>query len=502
MATNDAATTQPGTDTLLNGVLRAIDRLIELGENHAGLWPSIVDPATGDKPADMPDPIDGQRNGDRSFGGCNLMHDAPLLGTMYGLAEALGKAHYAEAADRYLKRFAMHCTNTPSGLFPWGEHAFWDLEHDAIGSSHQRENPGYPYIHDHLRQAPVWLWQKLQQWNPDAVRKYALGLQWHLKSGEPAEYSRHACIHAGSNEVFDHPAVDAEGRPRRLVGAKHSACDFPRHCGFYVLDTAFAASQNPDDSALWEMLDTWYNYWWRYADHPEHLLRMESRSTLTRDAARQAYAPAQTMSLGLSLMEASTLIAEFKPELAALMFERGRLWASAFFAAPHKPERGQWYCIWGGDDDEDESADRISSIWVSRYGYTTLSCLAIPCLGCYRLTGEERYLRAAESMGRSQLSVPMPDDVKVPAIDMGLAISMLADLYEQTGDRMWRDGALRLSHQAIERYLQNPLPVGAQGYAWYDSQMGSAYLLHGLARTALLAQDRDACPVWADYTTR
>ena len=67
---------------------------------------------------------------------------------------------YAVAADSYLQRFATHCTDTCSGLFPWGEHALWDLKRDCLGNSRHLRNPDDigGAIHDHLRQAPLWLW--------------------------------------------------------------------------------------------------------------------------------------------------------------------------------------------------------------------------------------------------------------------------------------------------------------------------------------------------------
>lgn len=52
-------------------------------------------------------------------------------------------------------------------------------------------------------------------------------------------------------------------------------------------------------------------------------------------------------------------------------------------------------------------------------------------------------------------------------------------------------------------YFDNaPLPRGAAGIDWYESQMGPGFLLHGLARTALLAQDRNNGALTADYTAR
>ena len=80
------------------------------------------------------------------------------------------RPEYAAAADRYLERFVTHCTDTRSGLFPWGEHALWDLKRDCLGNSRHLRNPDDTggAIHDHLRQAPLWLWEKIQEFNPFA----------------------------------------------------------------------------------------------------------------------------------------------------------------------------------------------------------------------------------------------------------------------------------------------------------------------------------------------
>jgi hypothetical protein len=75
----------------------------------------------------MPAAIPGQRDGDLSYGGSNLIHDEAELKTLYALSQALDRPDYAQAADRYVHSFATDCTATPSGLFPWGEHAFWHL---------------------------------------------------------------------------------------------------------------------------------------------------------------------------------------------------------------------------------------------------------------------------------------------------------------------------------------------------------------------------------------
>ena len=128
--------------------------------------------------------------------------------------------------------------------------------------------------------------------------------------------------------------------------------------------------------------------------------------------------------------------------------------------------------------------------------------LGTNCLCGYRLTFDDRLLHFAEAVGERYLLESMPDDVAVPAADGGHALALLADMYDLTGEDRWRAGAMRLADSLMYRYLDADLPRGALGYAYYDSQMGPGFLLHGLARLALLAQDRTNCPVWPDYTAR
>jgi hypothetical protein len=87
-------------------------------------------------------------------------------------------------------------------------------------------------------------------------------------------------------------------------------------------------------------------------------------------------------------------------------------------------------------------------------------------------------------------------------MDAGLGLGLLADLYDLTGDTGWREGALQLAETLTGVYSDAPLPRGAAGIDWYESQMGPGFLLHGLARTALLAENRSNCLLGADYTAR
>ena len=50
--------------------------------------------------------------------------------------------------------------------------------------------------------------------------------------------------------------------------------------------------------------------------------------------------------------------------------------------------------------------------------------------------------------------------------------------------------------------MDGDLIRGAAGIDWYESQMVPGDLLHGLARLALLALDRDGCPLETNYTAK
>ena len=456
---------------ILEKVCSSIDILVEAGEHYEGLFPSILSLTTHEMPDEIPPAIPGQRSGDRAHPGSNLIHDEALLMTMYALSEALDRDDYTSAADRYLERFATHCTDTVTGLFPWGEHAFWNLREDKID--------GAP-THDHLRQAPAWLWEKLYEYNPGCVERFAEGLDYHWKDGEPLEYTRHAAIIT-----------------RKRSGRDTRSCDFPRHSGFYILDLSFAYMKSERADFL-QQIHRMLDYWWDMRE-AKGMLLIESRSAKDDEGFYKVDAPGQTLSLAASLLESAILLDEVKPELAARMRQRAAIYTEGFLSAPHDLNAGAFILTRKRATDEIRS---VTPIWGSVYGIWPASYVALTCLCAYRLTGNEELLRCAESVGHCHIKEPLPDDVAVPAMDAGLTVGLLADLYDVTGDASWLNGGLALAEKLMAVYLDNELPRGAAGIDWYESQMGPSFLLHGLARIALLSIDRDSCPLAADYTAR
>ncbi len=467
---------------ILSRVVHSLERLIQLADPHQGLMPSMVDLDGQGMLAEAPPAIPGQRDGDRSFRGSNLVHDEATLATLYGLAKATERPHLAAAADRYLERFATHCAPTPTGLFPWGEHAFWDLDADAIGDSHRQRDPARDgsAIHDHLRAIPFWLWERLQEFNPACVQAFADGLHYHWTEGEPAEYIRHATIQT------------CQLHPR---GAR--SCDFPRHGGFFICDWVFAFRTGGRQQTLDE-IQKMLDYWWPRRDD-RGLLQIESRTPADDDRFHDVNAPAQTLSLAISLLEAVPLLESDQPALAHEMRRRATAYIDAFFAAPHDLDDGIYAILSRRSTNE---LYQSMPIWGSVYGVWPASYVALTALLGYRHTADERLLRWARSVGERYAVEPIPDDVRAPAMDAGLGLGLLADLYELTGEARWQEAGLRLAERLVETYFQGVLPAGASGIDWYESQMGPGFLLHGLARVALLSQDRENCPLETDYTAR
>ena len=83
-------------------VTRALDALLAAAEPYHGLFPSLLNRHTRVILAALPPAIPGQRNGDRSHLGCNLMHDESTLKTLYALSAALDRPDYADAASFFI----------------------------------------------------------------------------------------------------------------------------------------------------------------------------------------------------------------------------------------------------------------------------------------------------------------------------------------------------------------------------------------------------------------
>jgi hypothetical protein len=456
-------------ESLLRQVESALDLLIATGARYEGLIPSILDLRSGEMLVAIPDPIPGQRQHDRSPRGANLLHDVDLLQLLYDLAEKKSRPRFAAAADRYLRRFARHCTDTVSGLFPWGEHAYWDLDRDCLGNSQAFANRTVSRgaYHDHLREVPAWLWQRLYEFNPECVERFAAGLKHHWKSGALAhEYFRHAYL--------EHPEIPL---PHEAISR-----DFPRHGGFYLLDWAFAHTRFPRDDFK-DQMERMNDYWWRHR-HRSGLLPIQSRSDVD-DPREKHLSLGQTLSYAASTLDAAVLLDEagVLPALATSLRERSAVYATACVAAPHDVEHESFF----GFFDPDSMAGRDKLVaWGSAYGGpSSVASQALFMLRLHRVLHDERFLDWAAAAARFVSATPFPRDATIPARDAGEALLLLLGLYDATQQKSWLDAAHVLAGQLTELYLGSALPRAAAGIDWYEAQLGTGVLLRALGQCAL-----------------
>ncbi|MDO9543538.1 MAG: hypothetical protein Q7J98_14625, partial [Kiritimatiellia bacterium] len=309
-------------------------------------------------------------------------------------------------------------------------------------------------------------------------------------------------------EYLRHAPIETKCHPRH----GDRSCDFPRHSGFYIFDWAFAYGKSPNTEFLVQ-ISRMLDYWWSKRD-AQGLLLTESRSPDDDAVFSGVKAPGQTLSLAASLLESAGLLSAQEPAIAEEMSKRANVYIDGFFSAPHDIEKGIFLLSYKeGDDTEFRKAyskkTNVSPteagrmpIWGSAYGIWPACYIALTALCAHRMTKDPRLLQWAQAAGDCYLKQPFPQDKIIPAMDAGLGIELLGDLYDVTGEEKWIKGGLGLAENLINIYLDNDLPRGASGTDWYESQMGPGFLLHGLARIALLAEDRENCPLEADYTAR
>lgn len=467
---------------------RVLDRLVAISEPLEGFIPSTIDLASGAMITELPPAIEGQRDGDRALAGSNLIHDQALLRTLDVLGAAHNKPAWRSCVDSYLKRFVRDCTGSASGLFPWGEHLYWDLQTNAVANSYDLMNDGKTraLIHDHLRACPQWLWDRLTALDANCVTRFADGLQYHWTSEQPKTYIRHALY--------------AEQRP--MTNGAPRSCDFPRHAGFYIYDIAVAYTIEPTATRLAQIAE-FADYWWKLR-RDDGLLNIESRNPDPQHHNNSA--PGQTLSLATSMLEAADLIEPVDANAAALageMRKRAAVYIDGFLSAPHKPDEGVFLIIWQRGD---EPIHKAMPAWGSRYGVWPLSYIGMTACQAYHLTGDARLLDYARASGRTLLTTPFSNDKAVPAMDAGLGLELLTELFAITGDDAWLDGAAQKAMEFAGIYIadtgKGDLIRGAAGTDYYESQPGPSFLLHAMARTALMLEHGRDCPLEGDFTAR
>lgn len=181
------------SNAYLSVVQRFAEAMIEHGCDKYGpmqtaMFMSVLDRKTLSPPAKLPKAPGGIRQGDRcDCYGSNLQHQFNFFRCLEILSELTGKPRYREAAEQAVLDTFRYAQSEATGLIGWGEHLYWDAHEDKVSSL----NPEGKLIHEMKRSFPYW--PLVFARNPDAAKRFALGLWEHqIRDQKTGDFSRHA----------------------------------------------------------------------------------------------------------------------------------------------------------------------------------------------------------------------------------------------------------------------------------------------------------------------
>jgi hypothetical protein len=427
------------------------------GSQHSPLFAEALDRETmrmleGERleaVARIPQDAWGIRPHDRMLGGANPQHCQNLYQILYALTAVTGRECYAREADRSLAFFFDNCQSPATGLLYWGEHAGWDL----IGEGPLKTRSGN--THEFYR--PWVLWERSWALAPEACRRFALGL-WEHQIGDhrTGDFSRHAAIAAHG------PGTEAP---------------YARHGGFYI-ETWAAAYGQTEDGVFLRAIETVLGGLERARLHEGGYLTSRTKAT----GNRRPY----DLSLAVSLENAAAAVPE---PLAARMREVAAANDEAFARAraasggrPAAAGRGLWSNAYGGG---------------ARVGYGNVVLLR------YRQTRLDAYrktiLEEAEKYREEEIAL----DHAVWPGTAGDAILLMLGAYELTGQSRYLDAADRFARSAVALFLDGgcPLPKASHLHDHYEAVTNGDTLMMALLKL-WLAQNPSDLKIELVYTDR
>lgn len=481
-------------------ILRSVDIVFQVmakaSHRYDGLFPAVAERHNGQILMDFPLPpvIPGQRNSDRSPRGCNLTHDLPLLAALDGLDKALNRPRYQHQRTTYLRTFATECAPaSPTGLLPWGEHAYWKLTDGSIGNSYLLQYAEQPLdagiiTHHQLSIMPLADWQVIHEANPNVLPRFVDGLDWHWMDDARTQFNRHAAITQFIRGYQNKRASKMSGKPLSEI----KGSDFPGAAGVFIHDfaTAITLVDKPDPTwkdALLRFSDSWWNRRLDSGLCP----KSGSEDKLSWNGASLS----QTLSHADSLLAAADALSSRQTPaegidvaaLAGLLRERGESFIRAILDA-EQPRLDEGYICTSLNPDG--SAFSFSQPWAGNRGQPLAAKFALNLLTNAVRIGDDRGLAFAARAAEVYKTSMVPRDVIIRAGDPGSVIALVGELYRLTGDAAWLDAAMLHATDALELYFDCPLPRMSLGRNHYESQQGSSILVHALARLVMVAEGK------------
>lgn len=453
-----AAADPTGTPDHLTAVRAYADAMIRDGRDHYGrehspLFAAALDRATmtlGSR--EKLGRIEGVRESDRSIGGANPQVDVGLYRILYALADLTGERGYAREADRALQYFFAQAQSPVTGLMAWGEHLYWDFEHERCqGNDRSHEVGGeWPFWDQCYRLAPEACWAfALGQWDHQVADKATGDFSRH------AQYSRHG--------------------PQR-------GADFPRYAGQMILNwaDAFARPENAARERRPELVEA-INCLVR---RMENNLEQTAAKVLPALAGADYVWPTSNLELARCLWKAAPLIEAANTALAGRMRTLALRQDENFLRAPHQVAAGGGFAVTlhteTGQPRSRAMNKPFTSLWSSGYGYSAHAAPANLCEERRRqlvdshpaiavryrpliVAAAEQYLAAQPNRGELQKPDAFSD-----------VIQLLLNAAELTRERKYLDRADHFARIGRELFLGDgrPLPKATNRHDHYETITG------------------------------
>lgn len=451
----------------LQATLDFVSTLMSQGTDRYGpesspMFAAILDLRNGDMPRRPPPLLPGQREADRALTGANLHQDLLTLTTMYHLSNWSGDTRYAAAADDYLTFFLERVAPTGLGLFPAGEHAFWDFFAEDVSRP----------IHQDLGLVPEEFLERMWEINPQAVENHLRAQLHHFFDLDRWYWNRNVGI-------FDE-------RPEKIRS-------IPRHGGFYIYQWSWLYKKTGDPELL-EWARRTAEVHWAFRDPSTGLIPYYVEGDLTRldDPDNPVAELPNTLALGTSILRANELL-----ETNALprFDEIGGEYVQQVLRGGHDPANGRINLTIYTDGrpyDGDLPWIHKYQFWESAYpasggfGFGLPERFIIQLLNAHRLTGSEAHLQFAIDFWDYYQTLKQPTDFPITPGKFAGLIAISLDLYELVGEQKYLDFARQLADEAIDQLFVNGLFQAALNVDYYEAANGAGSLALELFRLHLV----------------
>ncbi|MGI9429506.1 MAG: hypothetical protein ACR2NM_12665, partial [Bythopirellula sp.] len=450
---------QATTDFLDTLIERGTDRY---GPEHSPMFAAILDLRTGDMPRRPPPLLAGQREADRASSGANLHQDLLTLTTMYHLSTWSGNQRYAEAADDYLEFFLDRAAPIGTGLFPAGEHAFWDFFEEDVSRP----------IHQDLGLVPEEFLERMWEINPQAVENHLRAHLNHFFDLDRWYWNRNVSI------------FDASPEKIRSI---------PRHGGFYIYQWSWLYKKTGDPELLdWARRTAEVH--WAFRDPTTGLIPYYVEGDLTRldDPDHPVAELPNTLALGTSILRANELLgADALPRFD----EIGAEYVQQVLQGGHDPSRGIINLTMHTDGQPyqgDLPWIHQYKFWDSAYpasggfGFGLPERFVNQLLNAYRLTGNDAHLQFAVDFWDYYQELTPPEDHPITPGKFAGLIALSLDLYDIVGEAKYLQFARQTADAAIDQLLVNGLFRAALDADYYEAANGAGALSMELFRLHLV----------------